>query len=62
MPDRKQIVLIGCPIFVVKPNPHKDQPEIMSTIESITFISLVIALFMLIFDAFCPSWSEPFFY
>lgn len=42
MPNKKKIVLIGCPIDVVKPKPHRSQPMIIDTIENKTLFLLVI--------------------
>ncbi len=38
MPDKKQIVLNGCPIVVVKPKPHKNQLIIIDVIENATLL------------------------
>lgn len=38
MPVKKQIVLNGCPMVVVKPKPHNNQPTIIEAIDSTTLL------------------------
>ena len=42
IPVKKQIVLNGCPMVVVKPKPHNNQPTIIEVINNITLMFFVI--------------------
>jgi hypothetical protein len=42
IPDKSPIVFNGCPIVVVKPKPHKNQPMIIDTIENEILLFLFI--------------------
>jgi hypothetical protein len=46
MPDKKQIVLKGCPIVVVKPKPPKSQPRKTDKVESMILLVFVIVEFV----------------